>query len=274
MKTNIGSVIMNKRKALGLTQQNIADTLHVSFQAVSKWENGSAKPDIELLPQLAMVLGTTVDALLGYSSMPVTDYEERYKAKEYYWGLNPNKLCYDIMRLRPPVQPYRVLDIGCGEGKDAVFLAKNGYLVSAFDIAESGLEKGYELASKSNVHVDFFRANIFDYRLDMDYDIIFCSGVFHYIPQVLRSGFISHLKAHTKVGGLNVVNTFVDKPFIEEVPDRGNDEMNSHRWCSGELFTYYGDWLFYQNTEDIFDCNSGGIPHRHCMDTLIAEKQI
>ncbi len=37
---NIGNVIMTKRKELGLTQQALADKLHVSFQAISKWENG------------------------------------------------------------------------------------------------------------------------------------------------------------------------------------------------------------------------------------------
>lgn len=40
------------------------------------------------------------------------------------------------MKLRPPIKPYRVLDMGCGEGKDAVFLARNGYQVTAFDVAE------------------------------------------------------------------------------------------------------------------------------------------
>ena len=46
-----------------------------------------------------------------------------------------------------------------------------------------------------------------------------------------------------------------------------------HSWYSGELFGYYHDWLFHMCREEIFDCNSGGIPHQHCMDTLIAQKQ-
>ena len=111
----IGSVIMNKRKALGYTQQNLADKLHVSFQAVSKWENGTACPEVELLPAIAKLLGTSVDALLGYRSVVVTDYEKRYKTDNYYWGLAPNNLCYEIMKLRPPVKPLKVLDIGCGK---------------------------------------------------------------------------------------------------------------------------------------------------------------
>ena len=71
----IGSVIMNKRKALGYTQQNLSDKLHVSFQAVSKWENGTACTEVELLPAIAKLLGTSVDALLGYRSIVVNSRE-------------------------------------------------------------------------------------------------------------------------------------------------------------------------------------------------------
>lgn len=51
----VGSFIMDKRKALGLTQQQLADKLNVSFQAISKWENGIAYPNIEILRDLAIV---------------------------------------------------------------------------------------------------------------------------------------------------------------------------------------------------------------------------
>lgn len=158
MKSNVlGTMVAKKRKELGYTQQNLADYLHISFQAVSKWENGTAYPEIMLLPKIANFLGTSVDALLGYTSAVVPEYEERYKKEGYYWGLLPNQLCYEIMKLKPPVKPYHVLDIGCGEGKDAVFLAKNGYIVSAFDISETGIEKGKKLAEKNGVNVVFLK---------------------------------------------------------------------------------------------------------------------
>lgn len=263
---------MKKRKTLGLTQQNLAEMLHVSFQAVSKWENGTAYPDIELLGQIASALGITVDALLGYPTHSFTDYEGRYDCKDYYWGIEPNSMCYEIMKLKPPTKSYRILDIGCGEGKDAVFFAKNGYIVTAFDAVENGLKKARELADRNGVHVDFFQANILDYRLDVDYDIIYSSGVFHYLPLKDRKDFIKHLKVHTTPRGLNAINVFVKKPFIEQPPDNEDIENATEEWKSGELFMQYHDWFFHKSEEIIFDCNSGGTAHKHCMDTLIAEK--
>lgn len=273
MKSNVlGTMVAKKRKELGYTQQNLADYLHISFQAVSKWENGTAYPEIMLLPKIANFLGTSVDALLGYTSAVVPEYEERYKKEGYYWGLLPNQLCYEIMKLKPPVKPYHVLDIGCGEGKDAVFLAKNGYIVSAFDISETGIEKGKKLAEKNGVNVVFFKADIMEYNLEGMYDIIFSSGVFHYIKPCLRETFINNLKEHTNPGGINCTNVFVEKPFIEPAPDSEKGLGEKNNWRSGELFMYYYDWFFHINEEWIFDCNSGGVPHKHCMDTLIAEK--
>lgn len=266
-----GKVISRRRKELGLTQTQLAKSLNISFQAVSKWENNTAYPDIEMLPKLAAILNTTVDALLGYESV-ATDYDKRYKTEEYYWGLMPNRLCYDIMKILPPVKPYRVLDIGCGEGKDAVFFAKCGYEVTAFDISEKGIEKAKRLAEYNKVDVRFFKADLFDYRPDSEYDIIFSSGVLHFIPRTEREDLCDSLKSHTSEGGINAQNVFVHKPFITRPTDSTRDEEKRHPWRSGELFGYYHDWLFHTCREEIFDCHSGGTPHKHCMDTLIAQK--
>ena len=69
--TKIGNFIMAKRKALGLTQQQLADQLNVSFQAVSKWENGTTYPNIEILRDLAIVLEVSVDEILAGSDKDV-----------------------------------------------------------------------------------------------------------------------------------------------------------------------------------------------------------
>jgi len=81
---------------------------------------------------------------------------------------------------------------------------------------------------------------------------------------------INAYKKKTTPGGLHMLNAFVDKPFIP----RAHDSEDSERyWRSGELFSMYHDWAFrYTDAERIFDCGSGGKPHRHCMDTLIAER--
>ncbi len=62
----IGEQIRKNREKLGLKQQDVANALQVSPQAVSKWERGDNAPDISFLVPLAKIFGITVDSLLGY----------------------------------------------------------------------------------------------------------------------------------------------------------------------------------------------------------------
>ena len=57
---NIGKIITDRRKSLGLTQQALAEKLNISFQAVSKWENGTSYPDVTILPILAANLKVSI----------------------------------------------------------------------------------------------------------------------------------------------------------------------------------------------------------------------
>ncbi|MFT9367230.1 helix-turn-helix domain-containing protein [Paenibacillus polymyxa] len=271
MKEKLARNISIYRKDRGLTQEELAKILGLSFQAVSKWENGYTMPDISLLPQLSRTLEVSIDKLLGYVSQDktITIYEEEYKTQEYYWGTEPNKVCYQVLQFMPPNKHIKLLDIGCGEGKDAVFFARNGYDVTAFDVSDAGIEKTKKLAEKIGVHVNVFKADILDYRLDTHFDVIFSSGVLHYIKPEFRKEIFENYKQYTNPNGLHIFNVFVNKPFIAPPPEK---EPNAYKWYSGELLTHYHDWFIEDSSEVIFDCNSSGIPHKHAMTKIIAQK--
>lgn len=65
MKLNLGSQIRANRRRMNLTQEQLAEKFGTSPQAVSRWENGTTYPDIEMLPMIASFFETSVDALLG-----------------------------------------------------------------------------------------------------------------------------------------------------------------------------------------------------------------
>lgn len=69
MKLKIGENIRSFRKKNDLTQEALADRLGVTYQSVSRWENGTTYPDLELIPAIAATLAVTVDELLGMSSI-------------------------------------------------------------------------------------------------------------------------------------------------------------------------------------------------------------
>lgn len=71
MNQTLGKRISTRRKAMGLTQDQLAEKLGVTAQAVSKWENDQSCPDITTLPRLAEIFGISVDALLGRTEQKI-----------------------------------------------------------------------------------------------------------------------------------------------------------------------------------------------------------
>lgn len=74
MKLAIGQNIRDFRKKNNLTQETLADRLGVSYQSISRWENDTTYPYLELIPAIAEILAVTVDQLLG---MPQIEKEKR-----------------------------------------------------------------------------------------------------------------------------------------------------------------------------------------------------
>ena len=59
--------------------------------------------------------------------------------------------------------------------------------------------------------------------------------------------------------------------FLELPPDWDKEEK---MWKSGELFTFFSDWKVERINEVIFEDNSGGVPHYHCMDTILCRRVV
>ena len=64
MENTFATNLKKLRQKKGLTQEQVADALHITPQAVSKWENGVANPDLSLIVPLSKLLSVTTDALL------------------------------------------------------------------------------------------------------------------------------------------------------------------------------------------------------------------
>lgn len=79
MKLNLGENLRGLRRASGMTQEQLADRMGVSYQAVSRWENGTTYPDLEFIPALANIFEVTTDSLLG-----VPDRKREAEAEEVF----------------------------------------------------------------------------------------------------------------------------------------------------------------------------------------------
>lgn len=82
MKIYIGENIRRLRADKGITQEELADLLYVSFQTVSKWERNISYPDVEIIPAIANFFGVTIDELMGNSKVK-EEAEITYRLQEY-----------------------------------------------------------------------------------------------------------------------------------------------------------------------------------------------
>ena len=96
----------------------------------------------------------------------------------------------------------KALDIAMGEGRNAVFLAKNGFEVDGCDVSEIAVKKTLKLAKENNVRVNAFVADLEIYKLPKNaYDVVAC---FYYLQRSL----IPQIKEALKPGGMVIYETY------------------------------------------------------------------
>jgi SAM-dependent methyltransferase len=104
----------------------------------------------------------------------------------------------------------KVLELGCGPGRNAIYFAENGCLVDAVDLSKESIHWATERAKEKNVNVNFIHDNIFDLQIEEGtYDIVYDSGCFHHIAPHRRISYINLVKKALKPGGYFAITCFV-----------------------------------------------------------------
>ncbi|WP_057765062.1 class I SAM-dependent methyltransferase [Cytobacillus praedii] len=104
----------------------------------------------------------------------------------------------------------KVLELGCGPGRNAIYLANKGCSIDAVDLSIESIKWAKERAMESNVKVNFIHSNIFE--LDMEdgsYDLVYDSGCFHHIAPHRRMSYINIVKKALKPNGFFAMTCFV-----------------------------------------------------------------
>jgi SAM-dependent methyltransferase len=131
-------------------------------------------------------------------------WDERYSAEGYAYGTSPNEFLVDNVNHIPKG---KVLSLAEGEGRNAVFLAKQGYDVTAVDGSVVGLNKAKKLAEENSVVVELIHADLADYDLGENrWDGIV--SIFCPIPSSLRKELYKKVIAGLKQSGVFLLEAY------------------------------------------------------------------
>jgi SAM-dependent methyltransferase len=131
-------------------------------------------------------------------------WNERYQQDIYQYGINPNEFMAEHI---PQITAGRILFPGAGEGRDAVFAAKLGWEVHAFDLSEQGQSKALKLASqeKTRIHFKVADATLVKFPL-ASFDII--ALTYFHLPIETRLPFYANCVSWLKPGGIILLEGF------------------------------------------------------------------
>src|SRR4051794_11524369 len=127
--------------------------------------------------------------------MDAAAWDERYRASELVWSVGPNQFVAAELSDLPPG---RALDLAAGEGRNAIWLARRGWRVTAVDFSQAGLDKGRVLAG--DLDVDWVCADATTWSGDAEeYDV--CLVAYLQLAAAERRAAVHHAFAALRPGG-------------------------------------------------------------------------
>jgi tellurite methyltransferase len=189
-------------------------------------------------------------------------YDDKYK-QGLYWGMKPGNSTIKLLKY---AKSGKVLDLGSGEGRDDIFMAKNGFDVTGVDISETGVKRMLETAKEMGVKVKGLVQDISKFEFKEKYDIIISNNTLQFLSEKDAKRVISEMKENTNEGGLNVIVSFTEDNPSKELP---------YLFKKGELKSMYSYWEILEYEEFMMEPEKHGRDgklHQHAVVTLIARK--
>ncbi|SDY80103.1 Methyltransferase domain-containing protein [Modestobacter sp. DSM 44400] len=101
--------------------------------------------------------------------MDAAAWDTRYAASGLIWTAEPNRWVTEVLAGRPPGT---AVDLACGEGRNAIWLAERGWAVTGVDFSAAALDKASVLAHQRGVRVDWQLADLADWRTRQPVDLV------------------------------------------------------------------------------------------------------
>lgn len=131
-------------------------------------------------------------------------WNERYNTDQYIYGTGPNRFLAEHYQ---SISKGDVLCLAEGEGRNAVFLASQGYKVTAVDLSEVGLEKARRLAENRGVEVNWIHADLAEFDLGKNrWDGI--TAIFAHLPPAIRQRVHQGVVTALKPGGVFLLQAY------------------------------------------------------------------
>ena len=114
----------------------------------------------------------------------------------------------DLLPSLPPNAS--VVDLGCGDGRNALFLARHGCRVEALDISHAAIAKLTALAAQEHLPIEARVCDLREHSVDGTYDLVIAHGSLHLLERHHWARLLVEAKAHTRPGGYHVIVVFTD----------------------------------------------------------------
>jgi SAM-dependent methyltransferase len=153
-------------------------------------------------------------------------WDDRYQKGETPWdtGAPSSELCRVVAEV--PIAPCRAIELGCGTGVNAVWLAQQGLDVTGLDLSSTAIEKARQRAEAAGVKVRFVAADLLRLPPELrgPFDFFFDRGCYHAVRRTDAAGYLATLRALTRPGSLGLVLTGNAREPLEPGPPVVSEE--------------------------------------------------